>query len=90
MARKRPTRTRSFLLRCVYTEYDTNFHTQSDVRYETVIGYDVKLLYLTQHSIVRCFAKQPIESKIVWRMVADISVKRLRQKLDKISYDKSD
>ena len=36
-------------LRCVYTEYDEIFRTYSEVGYETVRGYDVKLRHYTRH-----------------------------------------
>ena len=36
-------------VRCVYTECDKNFRTYSDVGYETVSGYDVKLRHFARH-----------------------------------------
>ena len=38
------------VLRCVYTEYDEIFRTYSDVGYETVRGYGVKLRHYLRHS----------------------------------------
>ena len=40
-------------LRCVYTEYDEIFCTYSDVGYETVRGYDVKLRHYPRHSRIQ-------------------------------------
>ena len=40
-------------LRCVYTEYDKIFRTYSDVGYETVRGYDVKLRHYPRHSRIQ-------------------------------------
>ena len=40
-------------LRCVYTEYDEIFRTYSDVGYETVKGYDVKLRHYPRHSRIQ-------------------------------------
>ena len=42
-----------FDLRCVYTEYDEIFCTYSDVDYETVRGYDVKLRHYPRHSRIQ-------------------------------------
>ena len=42
-------------LRCVYTEYDEIFRTYSDVGYETVGGYDVKLCHNPWHSRIQSF-----------------------------------
>ena len=41
------------VLRCVYTEYDEIFRTYSDVGYETVRGYDVKLRHYPRHSRIQ-------------------------------------
>ena len=40
-------------LRCVYTEYHEIFRTYSDVGYETVRGYDVKLRHYPWHSRIQ-------------------------------------
>ena len=40
-------------LRCVYAEYDEIFRTYSDVGYEIVRGYDVKLLHYPRHSRIQ-------------------------------------
>ena len=40
-------------LRCVYTEYDEIFRTYSDVGYETIRGYDVKLRHYPRHSRIQ-------------------------------------
>ena len=40
-------------LRCVYTEYDEILRTYSDVGYETVRGYDVKLRHYPRHSRIQ-------------------------------------
>ena len=40
-------------LRCVYTEYDEIFRTYSDVGYETIKGYDVKLRHYPRHSRIQ-------------------------------------
>ena len=41
------------VLRCVYTEYDEIFRTYSDVGYETVRGYDVRLRHYPRHSRIQ-------------------------------------
>ena len=42
-----------YWFRCVYTEYDEIFRTYSDVGYETVRGYDVKLRHYPRHSRIQ-------------------------------------
>ena len=42
-----------FVLGCVYTEYDEIFRTYSDVGYETVRGYDVKLRHYPRLSKIQ-------------------------------------
>ena len=41
------------VLRCVYIEYEEIFRTYSDIGYETVRGYDVKLRHYPRHSRIQ-------------------------------------
>ena len=41
------------VLGCVYTKYDEIFRTYSDIGYETVRGYDVKLRHYPRHSKIQ-------------------------------------
>ena len=77
---------RKITLRCVYTEYDEIFRTYSDVGYETIRGYDVKLRHYPRHSRIQSLGLPKTTSRkqncLGLYCVKDNFVNCLRQKSD--------